>query len=163
MPKCFQLKEKVWSLDSSYLIRDEEGKIIYLVKGKLFSWAKNFSFRDYQTGQELFRIKRRLFSLFPWFEIEHGGEVIAELRKRFYLWGHRFSLRRLGKTNYQIEGRFWSREFTFTANQKQLAKLSKKFWAWTDTYGIEIYEGDEQLILAAAVVIDCVLFNHGSD
>jgi len=163
MPKRFELKEKAWSLDSSYLIRDELDQIIYLVDGKFFSWGKDLSFRDYKTGQELFQIKRRLFCLFPQFEIKQRGEVIAEFRKQFYLWGHCFRLRFSGGATYQVEAGFWSRNFIVSANEKQLAKLSKKFWAWTDTYSIEIYEGDEQLILAAAIILDCVLFNHGSD
>lgn len=42
------------------------------------------------------------------------------------------------------------------------ARVGKAYWSWTDSYGVEIAAGeDEVLILCACIVIDQVLFDEG--
>jgi uncharacterized protein YxjI len=49
-------------------------------------------------------------------------------------------------------------EFTFSRSGRVVAVASKQFFSWTDTYGVDIENGeDDVLILASAVVIDMVL------
>jgi len=51
-------------------------------------------------------------------------------------------------------------EYTFTRCGKVVATVSKQWFAWTDTYGVDIADGeDDVLILASTVVIDMVC--HG--
>ncbi|WCL81200.1 LURP-one-related family protein [Saprospira sp. CCB-QB6] len=163
MRKLFQLKEKIWSFGGNYVIRDENEEPVYAVKGKVFSWGKDLSFQDYHTGEEIFRIKQILMSFMPRFEILKDGEPLAEIRKEFQWFGQKFTLDVPGPNDYTIEGSFWQREFEFRRASGLSARVSKAFWNWTDTYGIEIYEGDEAFILATAIVIDLVLFEKKSN
>jgi uncharacterized protein YxjI len=47
-------------------------------------------------------------------------------------------------------------EYTFTrAGVGPVAHVSKRYFAWTDTYGIDIAQGeDDVILLASTVVID---------
>jgi uncharacterized protein YxjI len=48
-------------------------------------------------------------------------------------------------------------EYTFTRSGGQVAEVSKRWFAFSDTYGVDIADGeDDVLILASAVVIDLV-------
>ena len=56
-----------------------------------------------------------------------------------------------------MEGNFLDREYTFTRAGEVIATVSKKWFSWTDTYGVDVAEGeDDVLILASAVVIDLI-------
>jgi len=51
-------------------------------------------------------------------------------------------------------------EYTFTRADQVVAEVSKRWFSFTDTYGVDIQEGeDDVLILASTVVIDMVC--HG--
>jgi uncharacterized protein YxjI len=53
-------------------------------------------------------------------------------------------------------------EYRFSRGNQTVAEVSKRWFAWTDTYGVDIVEGqDDVLILASTVVIDMVC--HGDD
>ncbi len=48
-------------------------------------------------------------------------------------------------------------EYAFTRAGRSVATVSKQWFSWSDTYGVDIAEGeDEVLILASSVVIDMV-------
>ncbi len=54
-----------------------------------------------------------------------------------------------------MEGDFTGHQYTFTRGDKPIAEVSMAFFTLADTYGVEIVEGEEDiLILACTVVID---------
>jgi len=57
----------------------------------------------------------------------------------------------------EAEGDFLEREYAFPRHEAVVATVSKRWFSWTDTYGIDIGAGENGiLILASAVVIDLV-------
>ena len=64
--------------------------------------------------------------------------------------------------DYEVNGNFLDHEFEFTRSGRTVARVSKTYFSWTDTYGIDIVDGEDDItILATAVVIDLVC--HASD
>jgi uncharacterized protein YxjI len=58
------------------------------------------------------------------------------------------------------EGDFMDHQYVFTRSGAPVAEVSKQWFAWGDTYGVQIAPGqDDVLILASTVVIDMVC--HG--
>ena len=48
-------------------------------------------------------------------------------------------------------------EYVFRRRTQTIAEVSKRWFAWTDTYGVDVREGeDAALILSSTVVIDMV-------
>ncbi|MCA9220512.1 MAG: hypothetical protein KDA71_09315, partial [Planctomycetales bacterium] len=57
--------------------------------------------------------------------------------------------------DFDAEGDFFDHEYRFTRNGRSVATVSKRFFSLSDTYGVEVAAGeDDVLILACAVVID---------
>jgi len=57
----------------------------------------------------------------------------------------------------EAQGDFLDHEYTFERHGEEVAAVSKRWFSWTDTYGVDIAKGDDDvLILASAVVIDMV-------
>ena len=78
----------------------------------------------------------------------------------FTLFRCRFTVDVPGPDDLEAEGSFLDHEYTFTRSGTVVATVSKRWFSWADTYGVEITEGeDDVLILASTVVIDMIC--HG--
>lgn len=158
----YVIREKFWSWGDSFQICDENRQPVYQVKGKVFSWGDKLSFQDMQ-GTELAFISQKLLSLRPKYEIYRQGELFAEVVKRFSWFKKKFELDVPGPNDYQIEGSFWLHQYQFRRGDHVVADVGKHYFAWTDTYGIETVEGEDDVaILCAAIVIDQVLHDENN-
>jgi uncharacterized protein YxjI len=153
----YVMRQKFWSWGDDFTIRDESGRDVFRVDGRAFSWGDKLSFQD-TAGQELAFIRQKLLSWGPTYEIESQGRLLAVVKKKlFTLLRCRFLVDVPGPDDLEAQGDFLDREYTFERGGKRVAEVSKRWFTWTDTYGVDIAEGeDDVLILATAVVIDMV-------
>jgi uncharacterized protein YxjI len=151
----YLLKQKLLSFGDDFYIKDEAGNDVYFVDGKAFSIGDKLSFQDLH-GHELVFIKQKIFSWGRTYEIIRDGEVVAVVKKHLLaLVHHRFTVDVPGPDDLEAEGNFLDREYTFTRAGRVVATVSKRWFSWTDTYGIEVQDGEDPvLILASAVVVD---------
>jgi uncharacterized protein YxjI len=153
------MKEKILAWGDDFTIRDESGREVFYVDGKVFSFGDKLSFRDVATKQELAVIDQKLLAIGPTYEIHRGGRRAAVVKKKlFTLFKNKFSVDVPGPDDLEAKGDFINKDYTFTRGGNEVAGVSKKWFRITDTYGIDIGPGeDDVLILASAVVIDlCV-------
>ena len=74
----------------------------------------------------------------------------------------RFSVDVPGPDDLEAKGSFLDMEYAFSRGDEQVAEISKRWFAWSDTYGVDIRDGeDDVLILAATVVIDLACHREG--
>jgi len=159
----YRIKEEFWSIGNDFTITDAEGRLRYRVDGRAFSWGDDLTLED-PDGREVARITQKLFSLVPRYRIYIGGEFFAEVVKEWSWFKRNFTLDVPGPNDYSIEGSFWLHEFQFHRGRRVAARVSKKMWDWTDSYGVEIDEGEDDVpILCACIVIDQVLFDGDND
>lgn len=155
------MKQKVFSLSSDYAIRGEAGNVVAWVRGKVFSLGDKLSFQD-PSGNELLRIQRTVLSWGPTYQIHRDGALSAILKKDlFTFFGCKFTLDGPGDYDLEVKGDFLDHEYSFLLQDREVASVSKKWFSWSDTYGVDIAEGqDNVLILAATVIIDLACHNH---
>lgn len=151
----YVMKQKLLSLGDDYYIRDESGRDIYFVDGKAISFGNKLSFQD-TARHELAFIKQQVFSWGPTYEISRGGQVVAVVKQHiFALLHHRFTVDVPGPDDLEAEGNFMDHEYVFRRGETTVATVSKKWFSLADTYGVEVADGEDAvLILASAVVID---------
>lgn len=151
----YVMRQKLLSFGDDFTIKDENGVDRYFVDGKVFSIGDKLSFQD-MAGNELARIEQKVLSLFKTYRIYRGGQLIATVKKKpFTLFRDAFELEDAAAGDLDAQGDFFDREYTFTRDGRTVAVVSKRFFSWTDTYGVEVSDGeDDVLILAATVVID---------
>lgn len=76
-------------------------------------------------------------------------------KELFTLFSCTFTVDVPGPDDLQAEGDFLDLEYEFLRGDRKVATVSKRWLALADTYGIDIAEGEDVvLILASAVVID---------
>ena len=156
----YVMKQKWLSFSDDYAIKDSSDQEAFFVKGQVFSWGHKLSMLD-RGGQEVAFIAQKLLSWGPTYEIHERGRLFAVVKKElFTFFNCRFSIDVPGPDDYEAKGDFMDHEYTFTRRGGVVASVSKRYFSWTDTYGIDI-AGDEDVvtILASTVVID--LCCHG--
>ena len=151
----YVMRQKLLSWGDDFYIRDEDGRDMYFVDGKALSFGDQLSFKDLQ-GNELAFIKQKVFAIGRTYEIHRGGALAAVVKKElFALFHHRFAVDVPGPDDLEAEGDFLDHEYTFRRGDRVVATVSKRWFSLRDTYGIEIADGeDDVLILASAVVVD---------
>lgn len=154
MPR-YQMRQQLFRLGDDYLIRDAAGRDCFFVDGRALSIGSKLSFQD-MNRQELAWIEQKIFRWGKTFEIKRAGQLIGLLRKKPFTFLHaRFTLDVAGPDDLEAVGSFLDREYVFTRAGKKVAEVSKRWFDVGDTYGIDIAEGeDDVLLLAATVVVD---------
>jgi uncharacterized protein YxjI len=151
----YMMKQKLFSWGDDFYISDAEERQCFYVDGKAFSLGDQLSFRDLR-GNELAFIRQKLLSWGPTYEIYRNGQLVAEIKKElFTLFRCRFTVDVPGPDDLEASGDFMEHEYAFMRGGQTVATASKRWFSWSDTYGVDIAEGeDDVLILASTAAID---------
>jgi uncharacterized protein YxjI len=151
----YVMREKLLAWGDDFTIKDDRGHDVFFVDGKAFSLGNQLSFRD-MAGNELAYIKQKLFSWGPTYEVYRDGELAAVVKRDiFTFFHHRFTVDVPGPDDLEAKGNLLDREYELVRGDRVVATVSKKWFTFADTYGVDIEDGeDDVLILASAVVID---------
>jgi uncharacterized protein YxjI len=151
----YVMKQKLFAWGDDFRIQDDGGGDTFFVDGKAFSFGKQISFQDLQ-GMELAFIRQKLLSWGPAYEIYRQGELAAAVKKELFTFFHcRFTVDVPGPDDLEADGDFTDHEYTFRRGAAPVATVSKRWFSLTDSYGVDIAPGqDDVLILASTVVID---------
>jgi uncharacterized protein YxjI len=153
----YVMKQKLLAWGDDFTIKTEDGRDAFFVDGKAFSFGEKLAFKDMQ-GNELVFIREKVLSWGPTYELYRSGALFAVVKKKLMtLFHHRFTIDVPGPNDLEAKGNFFDLEYTFIRGDREVATVSKRFFAFGDTYGVDIADGeDDVLILASAVVIDMV-------
>lgn len=151
----YLLQQKLLSWGDDYFIRDEAGRDLYFVDGKAFSIGSQLSFQDL-AGHELAFIRQKVMSWSKTYEITRGGALVAVVKKELFApFHHRFTVDVPGPDDLEAEGNLTDHEYQFRRGGRVVATVSKQWFTLRDTYGIDIDDAEDQvLLLACAVVVD---------
>ena len=153
----YLMKQKLFAWGDDFHIRDADGREVFFVDGKAFSFGDQLSFQDL-AGNELALIRQKLFSFGPTYEIHRNGALAAVIKKELFTFlSCRFMVDVPGPDDLEARGNFLEHEYTFTRGERVVATVSRQWFSFADTYGVDIAPGqDDVLILAGTVVIDMV-------
>jgi uncharacterized protein YxjI len=151
----YLMRQKWFAFGDDFVVEDAHGHEAFFVDGAAFSWGKKLSVQA-PRGHEVAFIAQKLLSWGPTYEILRGDEVLAIVRKQLFTFFRvRFSVDVPGPDDLEAEGDFLDHEYVMRRGDEVVARVSKRWFALTDTYGIDVTEGaDDVLIVATAVVVD---------
>ena len=147
------MKEKVFSWNERFTVKDENGWDKYYVEGEFFSLGKKLHLLG-AHGEEVAFIQQRLFTLMPRFAVTVAGREIAEIRKEFTFFFQRYVIDGLG---WEIDGDVWAHDYVIRKNGRAIVRITKEWFTWGDSYVLDIQDpADELVALAVVLTVDCV-------
>jgi uncharacterized protein YxjI len=153
----YLMRQKIISFGNDFIIKDASGQDRFLVDGKAVSFGNKLSFQD-MDGNELAFIRERHLSWGPTYDIEVDGRTVAIVKKGlFTMLQCRFSVDVPGPDDLEARGSFLDHEYEISRVQdgRIAAAVSKRWFSLSDTYGVEVADGENDLlVLATTVVID---------
>lgn len=151
----YQVRQKIFALGDSFTIKDESGMDVYKVNRQLLSFGKKLRIYD-MMDNELCYIEQIILRFLPEYNLYIGGQLVANVKKKLAFFKNDFVIKsQVG--DYFVDGNIFAREFNIIKDGTAIAYISKKFFSFTDIYGVEIDDGQDQLTnLALAIVIDMV-------
>ena len=151
----YRLSQKWLSFGDDFTIDDERGREAFFIDGAAFSWGKKLSVQA-PRGNEVAFISQKLLSWGPTYEISREGRVVAVVKKEIFTFFRcHFAVDVPGPDDLDAQGDFLDHEYAICRGDDVVARVSKQWFSWTDTYGIDVADGeDDVLVVATAVVID---------
>jgi uncharacterized protein YxjI len=156
------MKQKLFALGDDFTIQDASGKDAFFVDGRAFSLGAKLSFQDMQHNELAF-IQQKLLAWGPTYELYHQGELMAVVKKQLFTLFHcAFTITEPSAADLHAEGNLTDHEYTFTRDGATIGQVSKQWFTWTDSYGVDIADpADAVLLLASTVVIDMACHGDG--
>jgi uncharacterized protein YxjI len=156
MSTRYKIRQNLISIGDDFWIENAEGKKAYKVDGKVLKIRKTLVFEDAQ-GKKLAQIQQRLLAIRDTMAVDDAeGNEIAKIQKALISpFVDRWSVKVKTGEDLAVSGSILDHEYTIKQAKVKVATVSKKWFSFTDTYGVEIEEGQNHvLILAVAVAID---------
>jgi uncharacterized protein YxjI len=163
MPTRYKIRQKMLSIGDDFWIENQEGQRIFKVDGKALRLRKTLIFEDL-NGNKLAKIQERLLAIKDTMAVEDGdGNQMAVIKKGLIApLGDHWTVNVRGGPDLEVQGNILDLEYSIRQRRKKIAEVSKKWLSLTDTYGVEIDDGQNAiLILAVAIAID--MMAHDED
>ncbi|NMA86831.1 MAG: hypothetical protein GX968_05860 [Tissierellia bacterium] len=158
----FLIKEKIFTFADKFNIEDENGNSKYEVVGEIFTFGNKLRLYD-MNGREIIYIEQKLFRFLPEYEIYKSGSIIGRIKKEFTFFVPSFQIDS-DYGNLTIEGDIFQHEFNILRNGQIIASISKKWVSWSDTYSIDILEGeDEAFLLSIVITLDQIYYDGNNN
>ena len=156
MSTRYKIRQKMFSIGDDFWIENQGGEKVYKADGKILRIRKTLVFEDAQ-GKKLGQIQQRLLTFRDTMVVEGpDGKEIAVIKKALIApFRDRWSVKVKDGENLDVQGNIFDHEYTIKQGRNKVAEISKKWFSFTDTYGVEIDPGQNHiLILAVAITID---------
>ncbi|HMT20571.1 MAG TPA: LURP-one-related family protein [Promineifilum sp.] len=159
----YKMREKMFSIGDDFWIENAQGRRAYKVNGKLLRVRDILVFED-PNGRELAKLSSKIVAIRDKIDIERVGGKSARLVKDLLnVLGDDFAMKFDGGDEIHLKGNFFDHEYTFYRGRDKIGEVSKKWFRISDVYGVEISQGeDEIMLLAATVAMDQMSHDKGA-
>lgn len=157
----YQMRQKLVSIGDDFVIENEQGQKVYMVDGKVLRIRKTLDFKD-MNGRKLCQIQQKLLTIKESMAVEDAeGKTVAVVKKALIApLRERYTVRIKNGPDMNITGNILDYEYMIEEGGRKVAEISRKWFRLSDTYGVEIAPGeDDVLILAVTVAVD--MMSHG--
>jgi uncharacterized protein YxjI len=154
----YKIRQRIFSFGDNFTIKDQYDNDRFEVQGKVFSFGDKLKIYD-MAGNELVYIEQEMFHLLPRYNIYLNGSHAAAVKKELSLFKPSFTIES-NMGDYTIYGDIFAHEFEILKGDFRAAYVSKGWFSFSDSYGAEISESENQaFMLAMVIVIDQILYD----
>jgi uncharacterized protein YxjI len=148
----YMVREKLFRLGEDNDILNESGQPVYQVDGKALSLHNLMTVMDL-SGTQLAQVSRKLMALMATYEIAFASGGGAEMHQRFSSPLHpKWTISVQGGDELEMRGNLLGHDFTVTRGGEPIATISKTWISLADTYGVDIADGQNDLLILCSVL-----------
>ena len=165
MSTRYKIRQKLVSIGDDFWIENDRGQKTFKVDGKVLRIRKTLVFEDL-NGKKLCQIKERLLTIKDTMVIEDAdGKDLAVIKKALIApFRDKWDVKVKSGPDLDVQGNILDHEYTIKQGRDKVAEISKKWFRLTDTYGVEIDSGQNDiLILAVAIAVDMMAHDDKKD
>ena len=144
------MKQKVFSWNDRFTVKDAMGNDKYFVEGEFFSWGKKLHVYD-RSGREVAFVRQKLWTFLPRYMVSVNGTDVAEIVKEFTFLRPKYSIIGPG---WEVDGSFWEHDYEVTENGRPIVSIRKEWMTWGDTYELDIADATQEEIMKYATMRD---------
>ena len=149
------MREDLISIGDDYWIENNAGQRVFKVNGKAARIRDTWVLED-SAGNDVASIRERKLSMRDAIRIDVGDRE-ATVKKRLIGIRDRFHVEVDGGQDLEVKGNFVDHEYEIERDGKQIAEVSKKWLRIRDSYGVDIDDpADVVLVLAVTVAVDAL-------
>ena len=151
----FQMRQRLFAFGNDFDIENDRGERVFHVDGKPLRLRATLLFQDMQ-GNEIYRVQEKLLRVRDTMRIYRGKVMVARVHNALFTpLRDRFRIEIPGSQDMATSGTILYHEYTIERNGDTVARVSKRWFRARETYGVEVAQSEDALlILAITVVID---------
>ncbi|MEE1237044.1 MAG: LURP-one-related family protein [Turicibacter sp.] len=157
--KTFYIKQRIFTITDRYFVYDQYQQPTYEVNGKFFTIGDELTLTNLK-GDELFRIKQRIMSLFGAYDVYKQNKLCATIKRRATLFRPKLDIES-DDGNFEIEGDFWDYNFSILKDGHTIGTIEKEWLTLRDSYKLTVNDSElETLFISMVIAIDNCLHNE---
>ena len=152
----YQMRQRMISIGDDYVIENDRGERVFKLDGKALRIRKTIALRGHGRARAG-KIQERMLHIKDSMEIEGpDGNRIALVKKAMITpLRERWIAKVEDGPDLHTHGNIVDHEYTIERDGDKVAEVSKRWFRVRDTYGVEVFPGENDvLILAIVAVID---------
>ena len=156
MSTRYKIRQKLFSIGDDFWIENQDGQKVFKVDEKVLRLRDTLVFED-MDGNKLCQIQERWLPIKETMAIDGpDGEQMAVVKKALLTpLRAKWDVKVKDGPDLDVQGDILDHEYSIKQGWNKVAEVSKKWFSLTDTYGVEIDSGQNDiLILAIAIAID---------
>jgi uncharacterized protein YxjI len=153
------MRQKLVSFGDDFYIQNEQGEREFKVDGKALRVRDTLVFED-MAGNKLCQIQERKLRVKETMKVEDpDGKELAVVKKALISpLRDRWTVKIQDGPDLDVQGNILDHEYRIGEDRQKVAEVSKKWFRVRDTYGVEVAEGqDDIVILAVTVALDMMV------
>jgi uncharacterized protein YxjI len=150
------MREKLVAIGDDSWIEDDQGTKVYKVNGKAARVRDTWKLEDADRNT-VAEIQEKKLSVRDKIKIDFHGGRSATVKKALVGVRDRFHVEVDGGDDIKVHGNIVDHEYEMERDGEKIAEVSKKWFRVRDTYGVDVYDESETvLILAITVAVDAL-------
>jgi uncharacterized protein YxjI len=157
----FVMRQKMFAFGDDFTVKDEQDRKVFSVDGKVFRIRDTLLFKD-ADGREIYKIQEKLLRVRDSMDVKRDGEVVAHVHQALYTpLRDRFQIDLAGVDKLLAKGNFLYHEYRILRGDWPAAIVSKRWFRFRDTYGVEVGPQEDALLMLAITVCVDMLAHKG--
>jgi uncharacterized protein YxjI len=156
------MRQKLVSFGDDFWIENQDGQKAFKVDGKMLRVRDTLFFEDSQ-GRKLCKIQTKVARIKDSMEIEgaDGGRLAMVKKALITPLRDRWVVKMGNGPDLDVQGNILDHEYSIGEGRDKIAEVSKKWFRLRDTYGVQIEQGQNDVVLLAVTVAIDMMAHEG--